>query len=147
MANDLGVTWSDLKARLDLDLTALPATSDSGLSQALLNSFCDQAAAEVIAALSRAGLTPTVAGLNATALLQAQRLVVDGGIKLTYERLGTTGPKYTDARRRWEDGLRRYENSPQALDGAPVGHMSNETVGINDCDSDLNSFQGRHFRF
>ncbi len=147
MANDLGVTWSDLKARLDLDLTALPATSDSGLSQALLNSFCDQAAAEVIAALSRAGLTPTVAGLNATALLQAQRLVVDGAIKLTYERNGTTGPKYTDARRRWEDGLRRYENSPQALSGAPVGHMSNETVGINDCDSDLNSFQGRHFRF
>jgi hypothetical protein len=148
MANDLSVTWEDLKTRLDVALDALPATHPGGeLSQASLNTFCDQAAAEVIAAIAAVGLTPTVAGLDATALLQAQRLVVDGAIKLTYEALGRSGPRYTEARRRWEDGLRRYQNSPQTLSGAPIAHMSNETPGINDCDHDLNSFQGRNFRF
>lgn len=143
MANDLAVTWADLRQRLDVDTAALPATSTSGeLSQATLNAFCDQAAAEVIAALQRVGLT--AAGLDTTARLQAQRLTVDGAIKLTYEALGAYGPRYTEARRRWEDGLRRYENSPQAMSGAPIVHESS----LPDCDEDgAHSFIGRGFRF
>lgn len=144
MANGLSVTWEDLKTRLDVALDALPATHPGGeLSQESLNLFCDQAAAEVIAVMTSAGLTPTVAGLDATALLQAQRLTVDGAIKLTYEQLGRSGPRYTEARRRWEDGLRRYQNSPQTLSGAPPVHESNAP----DCDYNPHSFQGRNFRF
>lgn len=153
MANDLSVTWEDLKARLDVALDALPATHPGGeLSQASLNVFCDQAAAEVIAAIARSGLTPSATGLDATALLQAQRLTVDGAIKLTYEQIGRSGPRYTEARRRWEDGLRRYENSPQALSGAPTTHMSNLDVdsppGVADeWPRDRDSFTGRRFGF
>jgi len=152
MANALGVGWEDLKGRLDVALDALPVSDEAGLSQLLLAKNCDLAAAEVSAVLERAGLLPTTTGLTPTALLQAQRLVVDGAVKITFEGMGRSGPRYTEARRRWEDGLRRYENSPQALSGSPITHMSNcdadSAPGV--CDempSDRDSFTGRRFGF
>jgi hypothetical protein len=109
-----GVTTDSVLAKIagNIDSSRISATSVP-LSTGDVEEYIDEAAGEINAILTRAGLSPD--SLDDDTTEQVQRAIRLGAAAQVLSTLGYTGGTYSDLRAQYEDLKRLYSNRREAL--------------------------------
>lgn len=136
-----GVTSQDVRAKLPVDTSAMPATGGR-LSLADLDAYILEGSAIVTGWVERAGRNPNELEDDARAALGAvieSYACMQALLKLGH---GESGSKYLAFKRRFEAEEKKWATSPQLVAGSPTTVESNVDVDARPSDYTRSRFTG-----